>query len=213
LEKNQKILGYVLDKILRLWHPFMPFITEHIWKESGEKTLLMMESWPKSITTKESEQKVFELMQKIIIAIRNARLENNIDVNKKIEVIIDIKNEPLWESILNSNEELVRKLRTGVERIKITLNGEKIKSAIHRSVQGINIYIPTEGLIDKEKEKLKYEKELSSMKNYISNLSSKLESAEFLAKAPEKIVSQQKEAIAQAKIKLAEITKHLQDLL
>lgn len=216
LEKNQKILGYVLDKILRLWHPFMPFITEHIWKESGEKTLLMMESWPKVTVIKVLNPDAFEFIKEIIVAIRNARLENNIDIKTKIKVVVDIKNKSIFDSltsdILEMNKDLIQKLRTGVAELKFTLNGAAIKDAICRAVQGANIYISTEGLVDVEKEKQKYQKETANLEKYIAGIENKLKDKSFLEKAPENIINQQKENLQKAKVKLGEIKKHLIEL-
>lgn len=217
IEKNQKILGYVLDKILRMWHPFMPFITEHIWGLADEKTLLMIENWPQ---TKESANQKnginFDLIKEIIISIRNGRLENNIDPKKKIKVIIDVKNQEessgaKTKELISSQECIIKSLRTGIDKLEIVSSGEKIENAIQRTVGGINIYIPLEGLIDTTKEKAKAEKEIAKTESFISALKSRLKNKEFVSKAPKQIIDQQKELLAEAETKLAQIKNHIEN--
>lgn len=218
VEKNQKVLGYVLDKILRLWHPFMPFITEYVWDIAGKKELLLISKWPKinldmiKPTTIELQ---FTLIQEIIKSIRNARLESDIEPGKKIFVIIDTKYhnsktpEKNIQEIIASQEHLIKNLRTGINKINIISSGEKRNNSIQRTIHGINIYIPLEGLVDTEKEKEKTKKEISSIEKFVARLRSRLENKDFVSKAPENIINQQKETLAKKETELSELKKRL----
>lgn len=216
-EVKNSILIMILRDLLKLWHPFMPFVTEHIWNEMNNTKLLMIEKWPdaenyiKLVGLNNENTGRFELIQEIIKLIRNARLENKIEPKKKMGVIIDIKNNQNYIELFESHKNLIEKLRTGSE-LEITNTGKKIKNTIHRTVAGINIYIPTEGLIDIEKEKAKAEKELANLEKYISGIENKLKNQDFASKAPQKVIEQQKETLTQAKARFKEIKKHLTEL-
>ena len=216
IEKNEEkniILSSILTDLLRMWHPFMPFVTEAIWKEIGNNKLLMIEKWPSQekynfISEKSRPIISFELLQKIIIAIRNARVENKIDTKKKIKVIIDTRNSASGVTeLVTEQKNLIESLRTKCE-VEIKNDGKKVPNSIHRTTSGINIYIPTEGLVDVEKEKKRSEKEIENLEKHIAGIESKLKNKGFLAKAPEEIVNQQKESLERAKSKLKEIKRH-----
>ena len=114
--------------------------------------------------------------------------------------------------LITEQKHLIKSLRTGICELEIKRDGKKVKNSIHRAVTGINIYIPMEGLIDIEKEKIKYQKETDNLEKYIAGVENKLKDKNFLEKAPENIINQQKEGLEKAKVKLGEIRKHLKSL-
>ena len=222
-KEKQWILNNVLENILKLWHPFMPFVTENIWEKLNKNDLLITTEWPKTELTDlqggtgEASKICFDLIKEIIISIRNGRLENNIEPGKKIGVIIDVKNQEKYlggeiKDIILSQENIIRSLRTGVEELEIVSDGKKIENAIQRTVGGINIYIPLEGLIDTKKEKKKAEKEIANIEKFIAGLKSRLEDKAFVSKAPKQIINQQKETLVKKEAELAELKKHLKSL-
>lgn len=222
-KEKQWVLNNVLENILKLWHPFTPFVTENIWEKINKNNLLMIGEWPKValgdlqggvVGTNEIR---FDLIKEIIISIRNGRLENNIDPSKKIKVIIDIKNQEEYlgektSDIILSQEIIIKSLRTGINNLEIINSGEKIENAIQRTVAGINIYIPLEGLIDTAKEKEKAEKEIANIEKFVKGLKSRLKDKDFVAKAPKQVINQQKETLAKKEAELQELKKHLSSL-
>ena len=222
-KEKQWILNNVLENILKLWHPFIPFVTENIWEKINKNNLLMIGEWPKEELSDlqggvaGTNEMRFDLIKEIIISIRNGRLENNIEPGKKINVIIDVKNQEGYlrrntKDIISSQENIIKSLRTGVEDLKIVSDGEKIKNAIQRTVAGINIYIPLEGLIDTKKEKEKAEKEIANIEKFVTGLKSRLKNKDFVSKAPKQVIDQQKETLAKKEAEMAELKKHLQSL-
>ena len=88
---KEEILQYILQTLLKLWHPFMPFVTEQIWSEMfGIDRMLMVESWPHLVipTVVEESLNDFNTIQLIITTIRSARADNKIEPNKKIDATI-----------------------------------------------------------------------------------------------------------------------------
>jgi valyl-tRNA synthetase len=222
-KEKQWILNHVLETLLKLWHPFIPFVTEFIWKEFSKKNLLMIEHWPKTELidlqggSGDANELRFDLIQEIITSVRNGRLENNIVPGKKIKVIIDVKNQEEYlgektEKLISYQENIIKNLRTGITELRIISSGEKIGNAIQRTIAGINIYIPLEGLIDTEKEKAKAEKEIANIEKFVVGLKSRLKDKAFVSKAPKQVINQQKETLAKKEAELAELKKHLASL-
>ncbi|MEK7067506.1 MAG: class I tRNA ligase family protein, partial [Patescibacteria group bacterium] len=184
-EKN-KILNLVLGQLLKLWHPFMPFVTEAIWQELGQENLLMVEPWP----TREAMPKLktsaqFDLVINVIKTIRNLRSEYKISPAQPVKVIIYAGGQA---SLLQSQAELIKNLRTGVSGLIIKPAGEKLKQAAWAAVNKIEIYIPLAGLIDMEREKERLEKHAQELNKLIKSLEVKLDNEEFVKRAPKEIV-------------------------
>jgi valyl-tRNA synthetase len=115
-ENNNKILIFILKNILKLWHPFIPFITEVIWEHLGEEKLIMVSSWPEiKIDNYQKEEEDFEFIREIITSVRNARAENKIEPSKKISAFIISPK----ANIIESNEHLIKNLKTGIEELTI----------------------------------------------------------------------------------------------
>lgn len=220
VSNNKKVLGYVLGKILSMWHPFMPFITEYIWKLANNKNLLMISEWPKTnsdIDSRTGKALDFILIQDIIRAIRNLRSENKIESNKKIPVIIDTKSnnsenyDEKIKKIIESQEKLIVVL-VNLKNIEIISSGKNIENTLKKSLFGFNIYIPIEGLVDTKKEKIKIEKEIANIEKFVSGLKSRLGDKAFTSKAPEQIITQQKDTLEKKEAELSELKKHLASL-
>ncbi|MFA5318023.1 MAG: valine--tRNA ligase [Patescibacteria group bacterium] len=122
-ENKNKILMKVLQDLLKLWHPFMPFVTEAIWGELGNdvsnKEFLMVNSWPtfvKDTAGKPENEKDFDLVRDIITAIRQIKSTNKIPPKEKIKAVIYAGDKV---ELIESQAELIKSLRTGVEELEI----------------------------------------------------------------------------------------------
>ncbi|EKE21243.1 MAG: hypothetical protein ACD_7C00304G0013 [uncultured bacterium] len=212
-EKNI-ILGKILKDILKLWHPFIPFVTEEIWSNLNQDKLLLIEAWPTlknwdEVTNEdiETERYIFTKTQAIITAIRNLRAENKIEPTKKLTTIIYAGDD--FEKIKNE-EVLIKNLRTGVGELILEKNGDKPSEALYVIVGGIEIYLINE--IDKDVEKKRISAELENLKKYTANLTQRLSNKEFAKKAPPQIVAQEKEKLVKAQADILEMEKHLEKL-
>ena len=212
-EKNI-ILGKILKDLLKLWHPFIPFVTEEIWSNLNQDKLLLIEAWPTlknwdEITSEniKTERYVFTKTQAIITAIRNLRAENKIEPTKKLTTIIYAGDD--FEKIKNE-EVLIKNLRTGVGELILEKNGDKPAEALYIVVGGIEIYLINE--IDKDVEKKRISAELENLKKYTANLTQRLSNKEFAKKAPPQIVAQEKEKLVKAQADILEMEKHLEKL-
>jgi valyl-tRNA synthetase len=204
-KSKEEVLSYVLVNLLKLWHPFMPFITEMIWSEIDDK-FLMVESWPSYAPSggasagKPATTANFDMVVEIIICIRNARAENNIEPALKVKAVVYA-----GESIetVKSQKHLIQNLRTGISEIEVLEKGEKIDDAIHINVGSIEIYLI--GAMDKEKEAKRIGEEIKNLENIILRSKSLLESEDFVQRAPAPIIMKEQEKLKNAQIELEKL--------
>ena len=214
--EKQKILINILKILLKLWHPFIPFVTETVWKKTGERRLLMIEKWPKemNIVKLVKSSDIFYLVIKdIISAIRNARAENKIEPSKKIKAVIYAGR---YANFIKENETLIRKMRTGIGELEIKKAGKKIDNAIYLAVGGIDIYLPLEGMIDFPASGGSAEggeiiralvKKIDKGEKQIDAINKNLADKNFLAKAPAKVVEEFKKRIKAEKENIAKLNE------
>jgi valyl-tRNA synthetase len=206
-ENKKDILPYVLRTILKLAHPFMPFVSEAIWKKFND-SLLLVEKYPEADAKLAGfDQQGFAATKEIVMAIRNARAENKVEPARKIEAIIYAGRNI---EAVKQNEILIKSLKTGISDLKISAKGEKISGAIYAAVGEIEIYLL--GAVDTEKEKVRLEKEIANLEKFAAALNGKLANREFIDRAPEKVVTIEKEKLAKAEIELAKLKDQLKNL-
>ncbi len=221
-EEKKWILENILEDLLKLWHPFIPFVTESIWSNLDKENVLMIERWPNVDKYKQKTEdsqhivriKYFPVVMEIIKSIRNIRIENKLNLKAKIKSTIRISDneDPLLKLIIEEEQEIIKKLRTGVDELKIETSNDYAENSFHSTIGGVNIFILKDGLIDIAKEKEKAEKEILNLKKYIEGIEKRLSNKEFVAKAPEKIISQQKESLSKAQAEINSIQKQLEIL-
>lgn len=222
IEKNkEEILLYILQNLLKLWHPFIPFITEEIWSKLNNQELLMIASWPQNsfqtglidklknaFHLTQSPQEQFNLIKQLITAIRNLRSENKINPGQSIKIKI-IANDK--QELLESQREIIMKL-TKLQELIITNSGDKPKNCVSAVISGVEIYLDLVGLIDIEAEKNRLQKDFEETERYLKSLEIKLSNEEFLKNAPAAIVEGEKNKKQQTQIKLEKIKSQLLDL-
>ena len=185
-------LCFVLCGILKLMHPFMPFITEEIYcaLPTGEDTIMTSE-WPKYSDKLNfpEEEKQMSVICGAIKSIRNIRTEMNVVPSRKASMIIVTDNAKLFEDGTAFFEKLA-----GAKDVTV-INEEKNipDGAVSVIVEGAKIFIPMDELIDTEKEKQRLEKEKERLEAEIERVEKKLSNQGFIAKAPAKLIEEEKE--------------------
>jgi valyl-tRNA synthetase len=209
IEGNKsEMLNYILNTILKLWHPFMPFVTEAIWGEVyGNERMLMVEKWPLSVIPTEPEGRVeeslvqFQTIQKIITGIRSIRAENKIEPAKKLNVMMSAGDTvTLWQE----NAEVIKGLAR-LESLIIEEKTEKPANAIGFVESGVEVFISLEGVLDVAKEKERLTKEIAQLKGYVAGLEKKLSNKEFVNNAPAEVVEKEKAKLEEGKSKLEKL--------
>ena len=228
---TQYCLFRTLEQSLRLMHPFVPFITEEIWQtlktvDSGQWSVdsesnnsmhesIMVSKWPE-YNKKETDAKAtaqMELVKAIVFAVRNIRSELNIHPGAKIKAIFSYTaKKPLKAiDILNSNAAYIKWL-AGIEEMSVGEDLTKPRPAAVAVVKGIEIYIPLEGLIDIQKETDRIKKEIEKAGNDLKGLKARLRNKEFLKKAPEEVVTKEKDRKIETEARLGKLKENLKML-
>ncbi len=213
--KARMVSGYVLVQILRLLHPFMPYVTEEIYHnlpDVGEDDLLNDLGWPEPRLKycDDKLEKDFELVQIIIGAIRNIRAEMDVPPGKKADVLIKTSDANVIKILEDQETQLMV-----LGRIKNLSVGEDIKKPPLSASSVIavgEIYIPLEGLIDLESERERLSKELEKQKQYLERVKKKLSNSDFLDRAPSEIIDAEKEKLALAEESINKLNKNLESL-
>ena len=194
-EKTQNILLYVLTNLLKLFHPYIPFVTEEIYQNLAEHDeSIMISSYPKVDEKLVFKDLKFDMIINIIKAIRAIRSQYNIADNKKIS----IKIVPLAEEkLLKENLTVISKLAGG-SSIELLKSEPKEKCA-KTSVSICDIYLPMGDLVDEKQEKERNEKQIESLKFEISRSEKMLANAGFVSKAPASLVETEKQKLEKNK--------------
>ena len=204
----QYVLKTVLDKGLRMLHPFMPFITEEIWQKLGldEETIMLSEFPTENKKYVDlAAEKEFDYLKEIVNAIRNIRGEANVSPAKKIEVIFKIVNDGEKE-ILEHNAKILDKL-ANVE--KYEFNVEIPKLVGFRLVDTTEIYVPLAELIDLDKEIEKLEKKIEKTQIELDKVLKKLSNENFVAKAKPEAVEKERRIKEELENKIAKFKESM----
>lgn len=188
IEGKKEVLLFVVDSILKLLHPFMPFVTEEIWKSfQNTDGSIMIEKYPefnKKYINKNAEYNINVLMS-VIKSIRNIRSEMNVSHGKKTVIYIDSDNLEICK-VLKKYENIICKMAYAKSvEINSDRGDEKLVSAVNDYVK---IYIPVDELVDREEEIARLNKELESVNKQLLQAESRLKNEKFLSKAPKEIV-------------------------
>lgn len=186
-------LTYVLETILKLLHPYMPFITEEIYTYLPTvEGSIVIANWPhyKEEDNMSSEEEMMELAMEGIRNIRNARAEMDVPPSKKAKVIIVPTEEK--KSAVEATKEYFVTLASA-STVEIADNEANIpEDAVSVVINGAKIFIPLDELVDFEKEKERLTKEKAKLESEIKRVNGKLSNQGFLAKAPESLVNEEK---------------------
>ncbi|UXS22762.1 valine--tRNA ligase [Staphylococcus delphini] len=195
-QKNvtRSVLSYTLDRIMRLLHPFMPFVTEHIWQNlPHEGESIVTSAWPtvdQSLVFEESKD-VMEQLVEIIKAVRQSRLEVNTPLSKEIPIKIQAKNETI-QQLLKTNQHYLERF-CNPSTLEIETEIDIPDKAMTTVVAAGEVILPIEGLIDMDKELERLEKDLQKWQKELDRVNKKLSNDNFVNKAPEHVINEEKE--------------------
>jgi len=177
------ILRHVLLTVLKLWHPFMPFVTEVLWRETfGDKAMLMVETWPTADQVSTSGE--MDALKAIVAAIRDLRTNYKIPPKQETEAWVatpppGLESELAWVSRLSSS--------------KITLGAPKQTDGLSSAVVGeTGIFVDIAGKVDATAERERLTKEAINLEKYVTSVDAKLANEEFVGKAPTAVIEKER---------------------
>jgi valyl-tRNA synthetase len=196
------ILNYILERLLIMWHPFMPFVTEEIYKQYG-RGLVMVAEWPEFETKMQVEDvTVMSEFKDVVTTIRNLRAEYKIEPKQHIEVKI------IGGQHLEDHKAIIE----GLTRSTLSWTDVKPEQSVSAVVGSITIHVSLTGLVDVAKETERLKKDFETTKKYVTTVTQKLANTEFVANAPAAVVEAEKAKLAEAEGKLQALEEQLRVL-
>ena len=204
------VLVYVLTDILKLLHPFMPFITEEIYQAIPHDTeSIMISKWPEYDPTLSfaDEESQMEKIMDAIRAIRNRRAEMNIPPSKKSKVYV----ETAFADVFAVGSEFIKRLAYASD-VEIADAFGDLGNTVTIVTNDAKIYIPLGDLVDFEAEAKRLQKELAAAEEKLAFINKKLDNPGFVNKAPEKVVQQNRDEAAKLTEKIANLRSSLENM-
>lgn len=210
---TKSVLSYVLDRTLRMIHPFMPFISEEIWQHlphQGETITLA--AWPEYDPALENADAAREmsLLMDVIRAVRNIRAEVNVPMSKKVELMLSAGDDQVLQ-IVNRNEIYVQRF-CNTSSFTAGTGLEAPDKAMTAVVTGAELYLPLAGLIDIDQEIARLEKELKHLNSEVERVEKKLGNQGFVSKAPAKVIEEEKAKMADYAEKRSKVLARIEEL-
>ncbi len=212
-ETARAVLLHVLTDLLKLLHPFMPFLTEQVYKYLPESEgFLMLQKWPEAseaLRFAEDERKMQGVME-VIRAIRNLRSEMNVAPSKRTRLMLLAGDG--WEETLRGGEGYFKKL-AGAEQVELIADRNQITEKTVSAVTGAGeLFIPLGDLVDFEKEIARLTKERDNIRKEIERAQGKLNNPGFVSKAPAQLVAQEKEKLEASRQKAEALESRIAEL-
>ena len=195
---------YVLDQVLRLLHPFMPFITEEIWQSLPHQgDALIVADWPcysEELAFKADEM-LMESVMSAIRAIRNRRAEMNVPPSKKAELFV-LTSKP---QVFTEGEGFIQRLAYADAVTLLDKEPENLDGMVTCATADAKLYIPMGQLVDVAKELERIGKELEKNRKFLASLEGKLSNEGFIARAPEAVVNAEREKAQRTRDLIAQL--------
>jgi len=193
------------DELLRLLHPFMPFITEELWhaiEERDENTSLMLQSWPKQQSYNEQILSNFELAQIVVREVRNTRNNKGLSPKEALNLVI-MQGENKFITIY---EDVIKK-QANID--SINFSSEKLSSAVSFIAGTVECFIPLQVTVNKEEELSRLSKELEHAKGFLMGVNKKLENEKFVANAAQQVLDLERKKQHDAKLRIQALEEQI----
>ncbi len=215
------VLVFVLKNLLKLLHPFMPFITEEIWghlphaekeSENLKNAYLICAAWPEYSENRhfEAEEKELSLVMDAITAVRNIRAETGAQPSRKLTAVIAAEGEALDQ--IKAGERYIRDIANISEITFVDANAETPDDAVSKVIVGAQIFVPLAELVDYDEEYKRLQGEVKKLEGEVARAGKKLANESFVAKAPEKVVAAEREKRANYQEMLEKVREQLSNV-
>ena len=206
----------VFDQILRLLHPFMPFLTEELWwklrpHDAGDA--LVAASWPEGGVEDPEAVALFETVQALVVAVRQVRAQYNVPPSKAIDARVRVGGadaEATVAALESARGDLERLAGLGTLQIGVDLDKPKASAAV--VVDRHEVFVPLAGMIDLDVERDRLRKEIGAKRGFLGGVEKKLRNEQFTSRAPEAVVAKERQKADDARAEIAALEANLADL-
>lgn len=201
----------MFEQLMKLLHPFMPFISEEIWQyiqERSPKEALCISSWPKYDESKvlSEDEELFASIQGMVSALRNIRSEMGVSPKEDIEVLIKSEN----AEFIEANEWIIRKLQV-IKSLFISKDLKKPKACASALIGNDEIYVQMFGIVDVDKEIERIKKEINRVEGFLKGVNGKLNNSNFVDNAPDDVVQNERNKKRDGEANLEKLKEQLKD--
>jgi valyl-tRNA synthetase len=205
-DETRAAVAFVFEQVLKLLHPFMPFITEELWAAKGGAGVLALAPWPdlKNLTDEAAEAELGWVVE-LISEVRSARSETNVPAGAQIPLVL-VQPSAAARARAARWDETIRRL---ARLSGITAAEAAPKSSVQLIVRGEAAALPLEGIVNLAAETARLEKEKQRQSAEIAKIDAKLANPDFVARAPEEVVEEQRERREAAEARLRKLAEAL----
>jgi valyl-tRNA synthetase len=210
------VLLEVHDRILRLLHPIIPFVTEELWqhlpRRAGDPQTITLAAFPAEVAAWDAPSAVadIEILQQIVTTIRTIRAERGVPPSRKIAAIVD-EHDERTRHMLEAHARYIA-LLAGLERLEFRSDVAMDPDTVKRVLSHALIYVPLAGIVDRQGEIDRLRKELESAMKEITNLEGKLANSNFVQRAPAPLVQQTRDRVEELKGRRVKLETTLTEL-
>lgn len=207
VEPNFVVMQYAINVLLRMMHPYMPYVTEALWKEFGFEGVLMNVDWPDKAVIKQTLQSCediegllqkYRFVQELVTGVRRIRADYTIPFSTSLNILVDGSEKELHKRLEASQLEWVQSL-ANISEIKPDASPDS--KCIHLHIKGIDFYVPLGELVDFDEELKRIDEELKRLHSWIETIEKKLLNKQFVDNAPSEIVEKEQMKLVDAKEK------------
>jgi valyl-tRNA synthetase len=197
---TRRVLGEVLDTLLRLLHPVIPFVTEELWTSLTGRETVVTAAWPAADAARHDDaaEAEVESLQRMVTEVRRFRNDQGLKAGQRVVAAIEFGDSPLA-----AHEEGIRAL------LRLTRPGEGFSETASLPVEGVTVRLDTAGAIDVAAERKRLEKDLAAARKEADQARKKLSNEAFMAKAPEEVVAKNRDRLAQAEADIGRLEAQL----
>ncbi len=204
---TQKVLFHVLDRILRLMHPFMPFVTEEIWQklpayasDASTSETILYAPWPVKAVSVPAQRanacRAVEWLQKAVSGLRDLRMTLNIPAQQTLKAVVAAPDAEVLRTFERFRPQIVRLAR--LESLEVLATFQKTKNYMGQAYPEFEVFIGIEGIVDPVKEKTRIAAKMEELRRFMTAISQKLSNDNFVKNAPEEIIQQEREKLEDA---------------
>ncbi|MBW7885063.1 MAG: class I tRNA ligase family protein, partial [Caldilineaceae bacterium] len=214
-QATSQVLAYVLERSLRLLHPYMPFVTEAIWQNlpglSGENRAIMVTRWPEDSGRHNAEAEVdFDRIQEIVRGMRNVRSEYDVPPGRRIAAHISAGD---YETLVNTNLPVMSMLaRLDPDTVQVAPELAAPGKVATLTAGGVTVYLPLAGLIDLGAERKRIQGELDNVAKQVARIEGLLENPGFVNKAPADVVERERSKLVELQERQGQLNLRLAEL-
>jgi valyl-tRNA synthetase len=210
--QTQAVLVYVLERTLRLLHPFMPFVTEEIWQHlPHEGEALIIAPWPTADALDERAESDMGPIMEMVRAIRNARAEYDVEPSRQIAAVVVAGDK--CDLVASQSPVLLRLARVDETKLRIEPElQEKPAKALDLVVSGYEVFLPLAELVDLERERARLSTELQRVQQEMARTEKLLGNPGFVSKAKPEVVDKERAKLEDSRQRQAKLTERLQAL-